>query len=81
MEFRDKHLVDQDPFRGVSFWGLCCSFLMKNVLFYYLCLRWVFIAALGLSLVVARGLLIVLASLVAEHRLRGCGFWVLKQQL
>ena len=38
-------------------------------LFIYLWLRWVFIAARGLSLVAVSGLLIVVASLVAEHRL------------
>ena len=32
-------------------------------------LRWVFVAVRGLSLVVVRGLLIAVASLVAEHRL------------
>ena len=32
---------------------------------------WVFVAVHGLSLVVVRGLLIAVASLVAEHRLQG----------
>ena len=36
---------------------------------YWLC--WVFIVACGLSLVAARRLLIVVASVVAEHRLQG----------
>ena len=35
---------------------------MKNVLFYYFCLCWVFTAALGLSLVVVHRLLTVAAS-------------------
>ena len=50
----------------------------KQTLFIYFWLFWVFVAALGLSLVVAGGgatlvagcgLLIVVASLVAEHEL------------
>ena len=46
------------------------SLLKKNIYFYFwLC--WVFVALLGLSLVAVNGLLIVVASLVAEHR-----FWV-----
>ena len=49
----------------------------------YFCHCWIFIAALRFSLVassgsyspvVLRGLLIVMAFLVAEHRLEGCGF-------
>ena len=35
---------------------------------HYFWLHWVFIGVLRLSLVAARGLLIVVASLVAEHR-------------
>ena len=38
-------------------------------LFIYIWLCWVFIAAHGLSLVAVRGLLIAVASLVAEHKL------------
>ena len=42
------------------------------------CLRWVFVAARGLSLVVASGscsleLLLVVVSLLVAHRLRSCG--------
>ena len=37
--------------------------------FFFLWLRWVFVAAHGLSLVAVRGLLIAVASLVAEHGL------------
>ena len=58
---------------------LCVSFLSNFYLCIYLFwLHWVFIAACGLSLVVAnrgysivvvRGLLIAVASLVAEHSL------------
>ena len=59
------------------------SFFFKYIyLFIYFWLRWVFIAAHWLSLVAAsggllfvavRGLLIVVASLVAEHRLYAHG--------
>ena len=38
-------------------------------LFIYFWLRWVFVAAQGLLLVAVHGLLIAVASLVAEHRL------------
>ena len=48
----------------MSFWG----FLNKFIYFYFW-LHWVFVAARGLSLVAARGLLIAVASLVVEHRL------------
>ena len=41
-------------------------------LFISLWLHWVFVAACGLSLVVMHGLLIVVTSLVAEHRLEAC---------
>ena len=37
--------------------------------FFYFWLRWVFVAARGLSLVVVSGLLIAVAPLVVEHRL------------
>ena len=46
------------------------------ILFIYLWLHWVFVAARGLSLVAVCGLLIAVASLVAEHGLQGfssCG--------
>ena len=49
-------------------------FLFKIIfiLFYFMYwLCWVFIVACGLSLVAARRLLIVVASVVAEHRLQG----------
>ena len=39
------------------------------ILFIYFWLRWAFGAAHGLSLVAASGLLVALASLVAEHGL------------
>ena len=45
-------------------------FLLFLKIFYFLIyfgLRWVFVAARGLSLVAASRLLIVVASLVAEH--------------
>ena len=53
------------------------SFFLYIYLFIYICLRWVFVDAHGLSLVAASwgysvvvlGLLIAVASLVAEHRL------------
>ena len=47
-------------------------FINSFYLFIYFWLRWIFVAALRLSVVVAsavRGLLIVVASLVAEHEL------------
>ena len=37
------------------------------ILFIFFWLRWVFVAARGLSLVEVRGLLIAAASLLAEH--------------
>ena len=54
-------------------------------LFIYLWLCWVFVAVRGLSLVagsgllfvVVHGLLIAVASLVAEHGLQACGLWQL----
>ena len=59
------------------------SFFKKFIyLFIYLWLSWVFVAAhglfsscgeWGLLLVAVRGLLIAVASLVAEHRLQACG--------
>ena len=47
------------------------NFLVLNFIYLFIdfWLRWVFIAACGLSLVAVSGLLIVVASLVAEHRL------------
>ena len=64
---------------GLFFNFLLLLFLMPNLLFYFLLfwLRWVFVAACGLSLVAAsgsysvavHGLLIAVASLVAEHGL------------
>ena len=51
---------------------------LKNLFYFYFWLLWVFVAACGLSLVAAsggqlfvvvRGLLIAVASLVAEHGL------------
>ena len=49
-----------------------CDFFFKIYfiyLFIYFWLRWVFVAVCGLSLVVAHGLFIAVASLIAEHRL------------
>ena len=49
-------------------------FLLVRVFFFFnFWLRWVFVAVRGLSLVVAHGLLIVVASLFAEHGLQGPG--------
>ena len=48
---------------------LLLLFYLFIYLFIYLRLCWVFVAARGLSLVVVCGLLIAVASLVAEHRL------------
>ena len=62
-----------DRMMSIGFWGVFC-FLFFN----YFSLRWVFVAAPGLSLVAAsggllfiamHGLLIAGASLVAEHGL------------
>ena len=56
----------------VTFSGELCTFFFffKGTLFIYLFwLCWVFASVRGLSLVAVRGLLIAVASLVAEHRL------------
>ena len=65
-----------------SVWSVCvvCSlfsqvktFLLKIllfILFIYFWLRWVFVAARGLSLVAVSSLLIAVASLAAEHELQ-----------
>ena len=45
------------------------SFINLFILFIYFWLCWDLVVARGLSLVVVRGLLIALTSLVAEHRL------------
>ena len=65
---------EQEFFCFFVFWGF---FLMNLfILFIYFWLRWVFVAVRRLSLVVAsggysplRGLLLAMASFVAEHRL------------
>ena len=44
-------------------------FINLFYLFIYFCLHWVFIAARGLSVVAASCLLIMVASVVAEHGL------------
>ena len=41
-----------------------------NLGFVFFWLRWVFVVAEGLSLVAVRGLLLVVSSLVMEHRLQ-----------
>ena len=43
--------------------------MVSKVVFFSFWLHWVFVAACGLSLVVVRGLLIAVASLVVEHGL------------
>ena len=45
--------------------------LKKKKKFIYFWLRWAFVSVRRLSLVVMSGLLIAVASLVAEHRLQG----------
>ena len=50
------------------YWKADSFFFFFNK-FIYFWLLWVFVAAHGLSLVAASGLLIAVASLVAEHRL------------
>ena len=52
---------------------------LKN-LFVYFWLRWVFVAARGVSLSAVRVLLIVVASLVAEHGLQAHGLQQLRAQ-
>ena len=60
-----------------SFSLLFLYIFFKFLFIFYFCLRWVLIAACGLSLVAASGgysvavrdLLIVVASLLVEHRL------------
>ena len=52
------------------------SLTVCQALFYFICyfwLCWVFVAARGLSLVAARGLLVVVSSPVAEHGLSARG--------
>ena len=61
---RYLHLHPQ-PFTGPGFTSTWCFCL---VLFIYFWLCWVFVAACGLSPVAVSGLLIAVASLVAEHR-------------
>ena len=58
--------ADKISFKNCSkgLWVFCLF-----LLFIYFWLCWVFVAAHGLSLVVVQGLLIAVASLVAEHRL------------
>ena len=46
-----------------------CFYFFKMYLFIYFWLLWVFVAVHGLSLVTASGLLIAVASRVAEHGL------------
>ena len=54
-----------------TLWLLYYRLFKKNlfILFIYFWLRWVFVAACSLFLVAASRLLIVVASLVAEHGL------------
>ena len=63
---------------GASIVILCCNYLFINFFFFNFWLRWVFVAARrlssscgeqGLLFVAVRGLLTVVASLVAEHGL------------
>ena len=54
------------------FCSFCFVFSFKFYLFIFW-LRWVFVAARGLSLVAVSGLLIEVASLVAEHGLQAHG--------
>ena len=55
---------------GIPLYVICCFSLAAFFKLIYFWLRWVFIAAHGLFLVaVSRGLLIAVASLVAEQEL------------
>ena len=64
-------------------------FLQKFILFIYFWLCWLFVAACGLSLVVARGgfsccgapALGAQASVVVTCGLRSCGSWALERRL
>ena len=54
------------PFKGIIYDNIFADYLL-----FYFWLHWVFTAAWELSLVAARGLLLGVASLVAEHGLQG----------
>ena len=63
-------------------WGPPWKFYFLKILFIYFWLHWVFVAGCqlslvaaskGYSLIVVHGLLIVVDSLAAEHRLSSCG--------
>ena len=82
--FCNWRIVPLNPFTSFTsslfLFYVCFAFRFYSIIF---CLCWVFIAACGLSLVVANWgyslaavcrLLILVASLVAEHRLQGA--WV-----
>ena len=61
-------------------------FHLKKIYLFIFWLHWVFVAACRLSLVAARGLLTVVASLVVEHGSRragfsSCGLWALEHRL
>ena len=59
------------PFVSVDDFLRCAEVSLKFYLFisFYFWLNWVFVAVFGLSAVVAHGLLIVVASLLADHGL------------
>ena len=63
-----QNKIISDLFKDLELQNIRAIFL-KIYLFIYFGLHWVFIATCGLSLVAARRLLIVVASLVAEHGL------------
>ena len=62
-------LMDQSGRFGGFFFNFLKNKFIYFIYFLNFWLRWVFVAARGLSLVVAHGLLIAVASLVVEHRL------------
>ena len=78
MEFSRQEYQSGFPFS--SFIVLLPSVTLSTFYFFFkaylFCLRWVFVAVSGLSLVAAAvpGLLLAVASLVLEHRLWECGF-------
>ena len=70
LQIRHVWLIKKHLYPGYFVFIQCSlKFKKKKKKHFSFWLRWVFIAALGLSLVAVRRLLIVAASLVAEHRL------------
>ena len=64
------HTKSRKTSRGLLHCVYSCVLLFFKIIFW---LHWVFVAAHWLSLVAENGLLIALAFLVGEHRLKSCG--------